>query len=397
MKLDFTDKKTKVFIALLILLVVLFVYIVIMIGFRERHGKGAGPVGSEVTEDTGVPMEFMDGTEKELEGSKVKAFRSAEDAKRRGVNERDITNMWGDIVPGEESAGEGGVVADLFGNDKSGGKSGGGEMSTEELLRKYYGDTYIDPDEAREAAIANVGGSAVKSRSGGGGSRSASTSTASTSYKSPVTPMDQFDEPEPQAEAESLAEESPAAGGRGVVHSMREEMRAGRSGGSARAERASKALVSAKKPVRCQFVRDEELSSGMRVTVRLLDPLELDGGVVVPANSRLSASCTVGDRLGLSFAGFSQNGQLYNINYTAYDNDGLPGLYLSGGSQKSNQLADEAVSDALNVASTVAGATGIIGTVANSALNLGRQALRGSGSGKVVVPSGYTFYIVGKQ
>ena len=150
-------------------------------------------------------------------------------------------------------------------------------------------------------------------------------------------------------------------------------------------------------PVRCQFVRDEEIATGKRVTVRLLDPLHLEGGVVVPANTRISATCMVGDRLMMNFAGLSMNGMIYSLNYTAYDSDGLPGLYCAGGEGGiGSQAKREAVDEGIGIAESVVSGSGVVGRLAGGALRIGRLASQSSGSGssKVQVPSGYIFYIM---
>lgn len=372
----FEDKKARVFYAIIILLVVLFVYLVVMLGHRTRTGQG---VKDAVEEDIGVAMTFPDGTVRELEDSKLKTYRDEDNARRyRTARDRNISGMWADIADDGKRQNDGGdadVYGSIFGKDDR-------ELSDEELIRKYYPESYIDPQEAK-------GLNKTPRGSGGGGIGGGASTVREAPAKAEA-------EPAPEAPAETVPE--PVQESRGVVHSMREEMRAGRTAGSSqRTERARKAVENSGSPVRCQFVRDEEIATGKRVTVRLLDPLHLEGGVVVPANTRISATCMVGDRLMMNFAGLSMNGMIYSLNYTAYDSDGLPGLYCAGGEGGiGSQAKREAVDEGIGIAESVVSGSGVVGRLAGGALRIGRLASQSSGSGssKVQVPSGYIFYIM---
>lgn len=372
------DTKTKVFYGIIILLVLLFVYLVLMLGRRGREGASAGK--DAMQEDTGVPMAFPEGKARELEGSKVKAYRDEENARRLGglkQRDRNIANMWADIAGEEPRKGDDPEAqGDAVYESMFGGKDR--RKSDEELLQEYYSQSYVDPQSIKQQKPAPK-----VSRGGGGGS-------VSRPAPAPPAPV-----AEPAAEEEAPAAEE-VQEGRGVVHSMRDEMRSGRTAsGTARAERAKSVVAKSATPVRCQFVRDEEIASGQRVTVRLLDALTLSDGTVVPANSRLSATCSVGDRLVLSFAGLTMNGSIYSINYSAYDNDGLPGLYCAGGEGGvGRQARRQVVDDAVGIAQGVVSGAGIVGRLASSAMSIGRLAASGGGPSKVQVPSGYTFYII---
>ena len=124
------------------------------------------------------------------------------------------------------------------------------------------------------------------------------------------------------------------------------------------------------RPFRCMFVRDQNLVSGQRVTLRLLEDLPLDG-VIVPANTHLSAICKIGDRLELT--------------------DGLQGIYCpeTASSKASKRAADDAVS--------TAGQTfgGLVGNIASTVIRTGASiAKSATGELSVSVVSGYEFYLV---
>ena len=144
------------------------------------------------------------------------------------------------------------------------------------------------------------------------------------------------------------------------------------------------------RPFRCMFVRDQKLVSGQRVTLRLLEDLPLDG-VVVPANTHLSAICKIGDRLELSVRSLEMNGRIIPLALDAYDTDGLQGIYCpeTASSKASKRAADDAVS--------TAGQTfgGLVGNIASTVIRTGASiAKSATGELSVSVVSGYEFYLV---
>lgn len=144
------------------------------------------------------------------------------------------------------------------------------------------------------------------------------------------------------------------------------------------------------RPFRCMFVRDQKLVSGQRVTLRLLEDLPLDG-VVVPANTHLSAICKIGDRLELQVRSLEMNGRIIPLALDAYDTDGLQGIYCpeTASSKASKRAADDAVS--------TAGQTfgGLVGDIASTVIRTGASiAKSATGELSVSVVSGYEFYLV---
>ena len=144
------------------------------------------------------------------------------------------------------------------------------------------------------------------------------------------------------------------------------------------------------RPFRCMFVRDQKLVSGQRVTLRLLEDLPLDG-VIVPANTHLSAICKISDRLELSVRSLEMNGRIIPLTLDAYDTDGLQGIYCpeTASSKASKRAADDAVS--------TAGQTfgGLVGDIASTVIRTGASiAKSATGELSVSVVSGYEFYLV---
>ena len=81
-----------------------------------------------------------------------------------------------------------------------------------------------------------------------------------------------------------------------------------------------------KRPFKCMFVRDQKITSGQRVTLRLLEDYNQDG-VRIPANTHLAAICKIGDRLELQVRSLEMNGRIIPLALDAYDTDGMQGIY----------------------------------------------------------------------
>ena len=144
------------------------------------------------------------------------------------------------------------------------------------------------------------------------------------------------------------------------------------------------------RPFRCMFVRDQKLSSGQRVTLRLLEDY-VEGGIRIPANTHLAAICKIGDRLELQVRSLEMNGRIIPLALDAYDTDGLQGIYCPETS--SARASKQASQDAISTAGTTFG--GLVGDLANTVLRTGASIARSaSGELSVNVVSGYEFYLV---
>lgn len=146
----------------------------------------------------------------------------------------------------------------------------------------------------------------------------------------------------------------------------------------------------AKRPFRCMFVRDQKLTSGQRVTLRLLEDVVQDG-VRIPANTHLAAICKIGDRLELQVRSLEMNGRIIPLALDAYDTDGLQGIYCP--ETASVKASRQASQDAISTAGTTFG--GLVGDLASTVIRTGATIARSaSGELSVSVVSGYEFYLV---
>ena len=145
----------------------------------------------------------------------------------------------------------------------------------------------------------------------------------------------------------------------------------------------------AKRPFRCMFVRDQKITSGQRVTLRLLEDY-VEGGVRIPANTHLAAICKIGDRLELQVRSLEMNGRIIPLALDAYDTDALQGIYCPETSASKN--AKQASNDAISTAGTTFG--GLVGDLASTVIRTGATiAKSASGELSVSVVSGYEFYL----
>ena len=144
------------------------------------------------------------------------------------------------------------------------------------------------------------------------------------------------------------------------------------------------------RPFKCMFVRDQKLTSGQRVTVRLLEDY-IEGNVRIPANTHLAAICKIGDRLELQIRSLEMSGRIVPLALDAYDTDGLPGIYCPETSSVKNTR--EVSRDAITAGTTAFG--GLVGDIANTVIRTGASIARNaSGELSVSVVSGYEFYLI---
>ena len=141
---------------------------------------------------------------------------------------------------------------------------------------------------------------------------------------------------------------------------------------------------------RCMFVSNGKVRDQDRVRIRLLDDYVADG-VVIPANTHLTAVCRIGERLELSVRSVQLNGVIVPLSLEAYDMDGMPGIYCP--ETVSSRNADRASKDAISAAGSVIG--GFVGSLANTIVRTGANLARNAaGKTSVSVVSGYEFFLV---
>lgn len=151
-------------------------------------------------------------------------------------------------------------------------------------------------------------------------------------------------------------------------------------------------------PARATFLRNEKLLSGQRVIMRLLQPLTLSNGVVIPANTHVTGTASVSDRLTIAIESVQYGGKMYHVSLDAYDNDGLEGIYCPVAEKKKGRRAGKnaarsAVSGIVGEASSFFTKSRAVGSVVGSGINeLTSEALE-DGSTAINIRAGYEFYI----
>lgn len=153
------------------------------------------------------------------------------------------------------------------------------------------------------------------------------------------------------------------------------------------------------KPVKATFLKNETISNGQRVIIRLMQDMTLSDGTTIPANTHITGTCTFSSRLKIDVKMLHYNGRMFPTDISVYDNDGTEGIYcptVEDGKKKKN-VAKQVASGALSAAGTVVGTvlTGnpFIGRVASSGLQAATSSINSDGSVSVKVVSGYEFYV----
>lgn len=142
-----------------------------------------------------------------------------------------------------------------------------------------------------------------------------------------------------------------------------------------------------------KFTKDQKVTSGERITIRLLEDLPLEGNIIIPKNTHLSAVITIGRRLQISVTTIEIGGMAHNIGYKAVDVDGTEGLYCP--SSKGEQTVKQAGQQLSNIGRSAlsTGITGLSNTM-TQIVNSGAQLIASaSGEQTVLLTSGYEFFI----
>ena len=379
--MDPVKKKMIFFYA--ILGVVVFVMIYFLTADSRRAKKVSGPES--------VVVEIPSAKTSGLTDSKMDAYSQ----QSRSDGKKYLDDYWASLessqaVRDAQSSAQNPLDVTSSGSGDSGREDG--RLSDEELIRKYYGDSALEPEkpeEPQKQPVSQPSKPRAASSSGGGGGGSARPVPA-PSAPAPVT------EKQPEPEPERAA---PVRSAGGVVSSMRGNRKAGVVSSGEEAQVARTAVTKTQEqapavPIRCMFVKDETIRSGQRVTVRVLDRVELDG-VVIPEDTHLPAMCSLSGRLEMSITSFTMNGQLHTVNLVAYDNDGAKGLYCPGLDEIAQRSKEMGLNTAAGTVSTVIGGSGITGRLVQGAIRLGENAAQMSlNNARVTVPSGYTFYVM---
>lgn len=144
-------------------------------------------------------------------------------------------------------------------------------------------------------------------------------------------------------------------------------------------------------PFKCMFVREEKIKSGQRVSVRLLEDIVV-GGILIPKNSHLMASCSINSRLDLEISNIEMQGRILALGYEAYDTDGTRGIYCPDVGSAGKTVRSRGT----NLAGTALSSR--VGRLASDVVSTGVSLIESAtGERTVTVPAGYTFFIVKKK
>ncbi len=329
------------------------------------------PNGPKASADEGVTQTITDGIAQEMADSKSDAYRGR-------VSTEEYFAELGKLTDGEDIS--------LVSSD---GKPASQATSAPAMTQEQSDEAAVARTFGTPPPSSSSSSAAPSRRSSGGGSASRQMTeqerldydrrraemvrdvlTGGASEESPAEET----KPEPQS-----IDLSAAGSSDGIISSLDDDF-----------EDAAVQYEGAKRPFKCMFVRDQKITSGQRVTLRLLEDYNQDG-VRIPANTHLAAICKIGDRLELQVRSLEMNGRIIPLALDAYDTDGLQGIYCPETSASKNSRT--ATNDAISTAGTTFG--GLVGDIASTVIRTGATiAKSASGEVSVSVVSGYEFYLV---
>ena len=136
-------------------------------------------------------------------------------------------------------------------------------------------------------------------------------------------------------------------------------------------------------PFKVMFCRNEKVKSGQRVSLRLLEDMVVDN-IVIPVNTHLDATLTIGNRISVTVPAIEINGRIHSLDLIGYDNDGGLGLYCP--TPEGQDIAKQGGTEATS---------GAGGTLPGQLITAGTSLIGSVKTGQsVAVTSGYTFYLL---
>lgn len=201
--------------------------------------------------------------------------------------------------------------------------------------------------------------------------------------------QNQSNAPEEEPEPETITIPSPEVRRSDVISSLDDSW--SDSGVSSLDDNSSYVTSDEEHPFKCMFVRGEKIKSGQRVSVRLLEDIVV-GGILIPKNSHLMASCTINRRLEMEIANIEMQGRILALGYEAFDTDGTKGIYCPDTGDAGKTIKNRGTSLAGTALSSR------VGRLASDVVTTGVSLIESaSGERTVSVPAGYTFFIVKKK
>lgn len=150
-------------------------------------------------------------------------------------------------------------------------------------------------------------------------------------------------------------------------------------------------------PVKATFLKNESLTGGQRVIMRLMQDLTLMDGTTIPANTHITGTVEIGRRMKIHVTMLHYGGKMFPTDLSIYDNDGTEGIYCPMVDPKSKGSAKKVARD---VATGAAGAAATLFTgnilasrSVTAVMNEATRNIDTNGTVTVNVSSGYEFYI----
>lgn len=153
------------------------------------------------------------------------------------------------------------------------------------------------------------------------------------------------------------------------------------------------------KPVKATFLKNEKLISGNRVIMRLMQDMMLADGTVIPANTHITGTCSIGRRMKINVTVLHYAGRMFPVDISVYDNDGTEGIYCplveeaNSTKKKAKKVAENVVQSAGSIAGTILTGNPFIGSMATSGIRSATSSIGADGTVAVDVSAGYEFYV----
>lgn len=153
------------------------------------------------------------------------------------------------------------------------------------------------------------------------------------------------------------------------------------------------------KPVKATFLKNEKLVSGNRVIMRLMQDMTLADGTVIPANTHVTGTCSIGRRMKINVTMLHYGGRMFPVDISVYDNDGTEGIYCplveeaSSAKKRAKKVAEGVVSSAGTLVGTLVTGNPIIGSMATNGIRSATSSISSDGTVSVDVSAGYEFFV----
>lgn len=153
------------------------------------------------------------------------------------------------------------------------------------------------------------------------------------------------------------------------------------------------------RPVKATFLKNERLSSGNRVIMRLMQDMTLSDGTVIPANTHITGTCAIGRRMRIDVTMLHYGGRMFPVDISVYDNDGTEGIYCplteetGNMKRKAKKVTVNVMSSAGTLIGTAVTGNPILGSMASNGIRSATSSVGSDGTVSVEVSAGYEFYV----